>query len=179
MVCATLIVGYYFYLSHGRKPKEDVPREPSEMEKVLAIDFESKYPQTPREVIKWYNRIISLYYNPDTTDDQIDLLCDQAMMLFDSDLLQANPREQYLQSVRSDIADFRVRKKKMLKTDVCDSSDVEYKKLNGNQMAYVLVNYMVSEGNDYQDTYQKYALRKGGDGRWKILAFELSNEDGI
>ena len=129
VVCATLIVGYYFYLSHGRKPKEDVPREPSEMEKVLAIDFESKYPQTPREVIKWYNRIISLYYNPDTTDDQIDLLCDQAMMLFDSDLIQQNPRDVYVASVRSDISTFHARNKKMVTTDVCDTSDVVYKKM--------------------------------------------------
>ena len=179
VVSATLIVGYYFYLSHGRKPKESAPQELSELEKVLTMDFNAKYPQTPREVMKWYDRIVMLYYSSEPTENQIDLLCDQAMMLFDADLLQANPREAYIASVHNDINDFHTRGKKMIKADVCDTNEVAYKRLNGDELAYVLVNFMISEGNDYQDTYQKFALRKNSEGRWKILAFELSNEDGI
>lgn len=179
VVAATLIVGYYFYLSHGRKTKEAAPKEQSELEKVLTVDFEAKYPQTPREVMKWYNRIVMLYYSNEPSENQIDLLCDQAMMLFDADLIQVNPREAYIASVHNDINDFHTRGKKMIKADVCDTNDVAYKRLNGNEMAYVLVNYMISEGNEYQDTYQKFALRKNPQGRWKIIAFELSTEDGI
>ena len=164
VVCAVLVVGYYFYLSHGRTSKDPAPIEQTELEKVLTVDFATKYPQTPREVIKWYNRILKLYYSGDASDTQVEMLCDQAMMLFDAELLQINPRDQYIASV---------------KADVCDTNDVTYKKLNGDEMAYVLATYVVSEGNDYQTTYQKYALRKSDEGRWKILAFELSDEDGI
>ncbi|MBR1628984.1 MAG: hypothetical protein IJ679_06940, partial [Lachnospiraceae bacterium] len=74
---------------------------------------------------------------------------------------------------------YKTRNKRMIKADVCDTSDVAYKKMNGNEMAYVLVNYVTSEGNDYQDTYQKFALRKNSEGRWKILAFQLSDKDGL
>ncbi len=179
LIGATLIVGFYFYLSHGRKHKEMAPREQTEMEKVMSMDFSVKYPQTPREVMKWYNRIVRLYFSGQAKDEQIDLLCDQAMMLFDADLLQQNPREAYIASVRADVDDFLARKKRMVKADVCDSADVAYKKLNGREMAYVLVNYLVSEGGDYQDTYQKFALRKNSEGRWKIVAFTLSDEDGM
>ncbi len=178
VVCATLIVGYYFYLSHGRGAKEQTPKELPELEKVLTMDFNAKYPQTPREVMKWYNRITMLYYSGQPNDNQIELLCDQAMMLFDADLIQVNPRSSYISSVSNEIMDFHKRKKRMVVADVCDTGDVVYKRLGGNEMAYCLVHYLVSEGNSYLDTYQKFALRKNSEGRWKILAFELSDEDG-
>ena len=178
IIAATLIIGYYFYLSHGRGKKDPTPAEQTELEKVLTKDFTNKYPQTPREVIKWYNRILRLYYSGQMDDSQIELLCDQAMMLLDADLLQANPRDRYITSVKAEIAEYRNRGKKMLKSDVCDTSDVEYREVNGDDMAYVLCNYVTSEGSEYQNVYQKYALRRDAEGQWKIIAFELSDEDG-
>ncbi|MBR1630114.1 MAG: hypothetical protein IJ679_12760, partial [Lachnospiraceae bacterium] len=103
VVCASLIVGYYFYLSHGRSRKDEGPKEMSELEKVLTVDFAAKYPQTPREVMKWYDRIVMLYYGGEASTGQIELLCDQAMMLFDADLIQANPRDMYISSVKAEI----------------------------------------------------------------------------
>ncbi len=179
IICAVLIVGYYFYLSHGRSKKDQAPSQQSELEKVLTVDFSTKYPQTPREVMKWYNRILRLYYSPDISDTQLEMLCDQARMLMDEELLSVNPRDSYIMSVKADSESYKTRGKKMLKAEVCDTGDVEYKKQDGRQMAYVLVNYVVSEGSDYQTTYQKYALRKDENGLWKILAFELSDEDGL
>ena len=45
-------------------------------------------------------------------------------------------------------------------------------------MAYVQVHYFMAEGSDYENTYQKFALRKDQDGNYKIIAFELTDEDG-
>ena len=179
IIGAVLIVSYYFYLSHGRGKKDAAPAEQTELEKVLTVDLDARYPQTPREVIKWYNRILKQYYNPDVTDTQIEMLCDQAQLLIDDELLAANPRDTYIASVKAEAKEYKTRGKKMVKAEVADTSDVAYKKLHGDEMAYVLVNYVTSEGNDYQTTYQKYALRKSNAGRWKIVAFELSDEDGI
>ncbi len=178
IIAAALIVGYYFYLSHGRGKVDPSPAEQTEIEKVLTKDFTNKYPQTPREVVKWYNRILRLYYSGQVDDSQIELLCDQAMMLFDADLLQANPRATYIKSVKAEITEYKNRGKKMLKAEVCDTSDVVYQKVNNSDMAYVLTNYVTSEGSEYQTVYQKYALRKDAEGCWKIVAFELSDEDG-
>ena len=124
VVCASLIVGYYFYLSHGRSRKDEGPKEMSELEKVLTVDFAAKYPQTPREVMKWYDRIVMLYYGGEASAGQIELLCDQAMMLFDADLIQANPRDMYISSVKAEINTYKTRNKRMIKADVCDTSDV-------------------------------------------------------
>lgn len=179
IVCASLIVGYYFYLSRrGTSVENILTGEQSEFEKLLDRDMILNYPPTPRETIKFYNRILKLYYDPNTTDEQVEDLCDQAMMLFDPALLQQNPRDLYVAAVKGEISDFKERNKKIVTTDVCDTSDVIYKKRNGDDMAYVLAYYYITEGSEGQVTYQKYALRKDDFGNYKILAFELSDENG-
>ncbi len=179
IIAASLIVGYYFYLSRQSFSTENQKVEgQSELEKVLGRDMILNYPQTPRETIKFYNRILKLYYDPNTTDQEVERLCDQAMMMFDADLIQQNPRDIYVESVKRDIEEYRKRNKKMVSTNVCDTSDVTYKKVNGDKMAYVLAYYFTTEGTEYQQVYQKYALREDMLGNYKIIAFQLSDENG-
>ncbi len=179
-ICAAvLIVGYYFYLSRrGENVKEESLEPESELSKVLAKDFSKEYPETPRSVIKWYNRIIMLYYDEETTDKDVEKLCDQAMMLFDADLLQANPREFYVANVKSDITEYKDRGREIRQSSVQSSGDVEYKKIKDRDYAYVIAYYFTKEGSTYTRTYQKFALRKDETGKWKILAFKLTDEDG-
>ena len=176
---AVLIVGYYFYLSRqGSQREEESLAAESEISKVLAKDFSKEYPETPRSVIKWHNRIMMLYYDNDTTDDDVERLCDQAMMLFDADLLQANPREFYVANVKADITEYKDRGREIRQSSVQSSGDVEYKTIKDRDYAYVIAYYFTKEGSTYTRTYQKYALRKDDMGKWKILAFELTDEDG-
>ena len=181
IICvAVIIVGYYFYLSRrgGTMREETAEGVESELSKVLAKDFSKEYPETPRSVVKWYNRIIMLYYDEETSDQDVERLCDQAMMLFDADLLQANPKEFYLANVRADITDYHSRGREIRQTSVQNSGDVEYKTIKDRDYAYVIAYYFTKEGSNYTRTYQKFALRKDDAGKWKILAMELTDEDG-
>lgn len=175
-----LILGYYYYLSHRNTTTEQstATTESTEMEKVLEKDFTKEYPETPRSVIKWYNRIIALYYNEDTKDEEVDALCDQAMLLMDADLLQVNPRDTYIASVKEDILDYANHNRIIMTMEVCSTADVEYKTADGRDYAYVQVYYFIKEGSDFQKTYQKYALRKDDSGHWKILAMQLTDANG-
>ena len=77
IVCIALVVGYYYYLSH--KETTDTT-EVTEVQKVILKKLEGKsYPATPREVIKFYNRILCCYYNEEYTDDEFHRLADQAL----------------------------------------------------------------------------------------------------
>ncbi len=180
VICtAVLIVGYYFYLSRrGENMKEETLEPESELSKVLAKDFSKEYPETPRSVIKWYNRIIMLYYDDETDDKDVEKLCDQAMMLFDADLLQANPRDFYVTNVKADITEYKDRGREIKQSSVQSSGDVEYKTIKDRDYAYVIAYYFTKEGSTYTRTYQKFALRKDEMGKWKILAFQLTDEDG-
>lgn len=175
-----LILGYYFYLSRsGSRTENSVATEKqTEMQKVLDKDFVNSYPETPRSVIKWYNRIQMLYYDEDTSEKQLEDLCDQAMLMMDADLLQMNPKEVYVTQVKDDVEDYKNHNRKIVSIDVADTANVEYETAGGKDYAYVQAYYFVKEGSNFQNTYQKYCLRKDDSGKWKILAVQLTDADG-
>lgn len=43
----------------------------TEVEKVITKNLEKNYPETPREVVKFYNRIITCFYDEEYTDDEL------------------------------------------------------------------------------------------------------------
>lgn len=175
-----LILGYYFYLSRsGSRTENSVATEKqTEMQKVLDKDFVNSYPETPRSVIKWYNRIQMLYYDEDTSEKQLEGLCDQAMLMMDVDLLQMNPKEVYVTQVKDDVEDYKNHNRKIVSIDVADTANVEYETAGGKDYAYVQAYYFIKEGSNFQNTYQKYCLRKDDSGKWKILAVQLTDADG-
>ena len=61
LVVAAILGGYYFF---SQKHKSNVDSENlTEVQKLINKDLEKNYPETPREVIKLYNRIIKAYYD--------------------------------------------------------------------------------------------------------------------
>ena len=70
VVCAGLCVGYYFYLSNYSGEKESIPSEKAQL---ISKDLDSSYPTTPREVIKFYNRILLFLINLKKLTSQLDL----------------------------------------------------------------------------------------------------------
>ena len=74
VVCAALCLGYYYYLTQKDSGKE---QELSEVEMVVSKDLEKSYPKTAREVVKFYNRILSCYYSQDYTQGQLEQMTDR------------------------------------------------------------------------------------------------------
>lgn len=180
IICAVLIVSFYFYLSRrmGADEKTDEPEKVSAMQTTLNRDLQLDYPGTPRAVIMFYNDIVLLYHDSDTSDEQLVDLCDQALGLFDEELLAVNPRDNYIAAVCQDVADYETAKKTLNSADVGDTRDVTYATKDGRKYAYVIGSYFITEGSGYNRVYQKYALRKDSNDRWKILAMQLCDKDG-
>ena len=179
IILVVVICGYYYYLSHKNVPSAgDVEVSVSEVEAVLAKDFEESYPSTPREVMKNYNRIITCFYNEEYTEDQLVELAQQARRLMDDELLELNPFEQYMADLQSEIDLYKMNEKVIVKSTVSDSNDVIYKVVKGQQCAYVTSYYFCKEGkSDFTRTYEKFVLRKDSSGNWKILAWKLIDGD--
>lgn len=171
IICISLIVGYYYYLSAKNTASTEEKVTLTETDKLITKDLKNDYPSTPREVIKFYNRILKCYYDGDYTDEQLEELADQARMLMDNELLENNPRDQFLQSLKADIASYAENSKTISQTSVCGSNDVEYKTIDGDECAYVTASYFVKQKNEFTRTNQQYVLRKDDDGNWKILVF--------
>jgi lipopolysaccharide export system protein LptC len=161
-----------FYIVNNNSKKESAKEaELTEIQKITTRNMEKDYPATPREVIKFYNRIVKCYYGRQYSDDELEQLADQALSMFDDDLLKKNEKESYIESVKSDAAQYEEDNKSISQTDVCDSNDVKYMTDNGDDIAYVTASYFIKTGSSYTKTYQEYVLRKDGDGDWKILTF--------
>lgn len=166
-----LIVGSYYYFTVYKSVGAENNVELTEVQEVITKDLKDNYPATPREVVKCYNRIQECFYNESYTDEELYDLGDQARMLMDEELLANNPRDPYFDALKADIDEFEEKDIKIVSSDVCDSNDVQYQKIDGDECAYVTASYFLDEAKSYSRTYQMYVLRKDEDGNWKILVF--------
>ena len=171
LVVIGLVVGVFNYFTVQRRASVEDAVELTEVQKVITKDLDANYPATPREVVKYYNRIVKCFYNETYTEDELYELGDQARKLFDEELLENNPRESYFDALKADIEDYRERSKTIRSSSVCDSNDVEFQTVDGRECAYVEASYFTNENKDYARTYQMYVLRKDDEGKWKILVF--------
>lgn len=181
IACICAICAGFFFFSQDNKEQE---KNLTEIEKVIVKDLKNNYPKTPREVVKFYNRIVKCYYGDTPTDEQLNDLVDQMICIMDEDLLLVNSRDVYYNSVVSDIAQYKQDKKQLVSTDVCDSNDVKYVtdtkdgESQKDELAYVNATYFINTDGKFAYTYQQFVLRQDADGRWKILTFyQVEGED--
>ena len=165
------ISGTFYMVNSNSQKKVQKEKTLTDIQKITSKDLEKNYPQTPREVVKLYNKILSCYYKETYTDKELDGLVEQALKLFDDELAANNPKDTYKQSVKDDAKNYSDQGITMAQTDVCDSNDVKYITDNGKKIAYVRASYFMKEGSSYSKTYQDYVLRQDEKGCWKILTF--------
>ncbi len=179
LICISLVVGGYYYLTHSLGNRNvETEEELTELQKVLAKDLENSYPKTPREVVKFYNRIMTCLYNEEYTDEEFEKLAAQARALFDVDLLAENPEEVYLVSLKSEVDMYKTLKKTLVSTNVSDSAEVQFKTIKGSECAYVNASYFTRQGDaDFSRSTEEYILRMDVNENWKILGFHLLGDN--
>lgn len=177
VICAALLLGGFYYLVKKNDAKNQENVVLTEVQQVITKNLSKNYPATPREVIKFYNRIVSCIYNEEYTEEELEQLAEQIRMLFDDELLENNPKDQYLKDLKKDIEQYHQKQRTIVSSAVDSSNDVVLKKVDGDDCAYVKASYFLKEENQYDRTYQMYVLRKDADGNWKILVFYKVNGD--
>lgn len=171
VVCVGVICGAFYLTAQRSQKKAERKEEMSEVQKLVTKDLDKKYPETPREVIKLYNRIITAYYAEEYSEEEFNQLASQAQMLMDAELLAQNKGETYIAKLSTEIHDFKTKQKKIAQSSVCDSNSVKYLTDGDDEIAYVTSSYFIKEGNSHQRTYQEYVLRKDEKKNWKILVY--------
>lgn len=166
-----VVVGGYYGVIRSRQTTNTEEQKLTEVEKINTRDLVKNYPSTPREVVKFYNRIITAYYAEKYTDEELSAMTEQARRLFDSELQDNNPQSVYLESVKADIEAYKSASKLISQSDVCDSDDVLYMTDEEDKIAYVSSSYFIKEGSNFSRTHEMYVLRKDTEGNWKILVY--------
>ena len=142
------ICGSFYIVNDKSKRANQKEKVLTEVQRITTKDLDKNYPQTPREVVKLYNRIVKCYYG-----------------------MQYSDEDTYKQSVTADAQSYKDQGITLAQTGVCDSNDVKYVTDKGSKIAYVKASYFMKEGSSYSKTYQEYVLRQDKEGCWRILTF--------
>lgn len=172
VIAAMLAAGYYFYLSN-KTPKEKEETQITAVQNVLLKDLDTDYPPTPKEVVKLYSEISKCLLNEEYTDEQLEGMADQLLKLYDDELCQENPRDQYIKSLQSYVNDAKENKYTMSTYTPSNSTDVDFFRKDGRECAKLYCTYTIRTGANYSSTRQIFVLRKEtSTNHWKIMGFD-------
>ncbi len=171
-----MIVGviiYYFYINNEEE-SSGVGNENivGEVDKVLNKDLEERYPYTVREVIQFFVRIQKCYYNEEYTEDELVKLAYKATELFDTELVEANPFDEYYGDLKEEIKLYEQTGKYIYKVMLDENSEVEYSTVEGQSYAEINCIYYLKNENGTSKIEETYILRKDESDRWKILGWK-------
>ena len=173
LLAVFIIGGFFLVRSIGLKNLE-LKKSKTEVETLMELNLDDNYPGNAREVLKIYNRILKCCYNEELTDEQIKKLAEQNQKLFDEQLLEKNPLDQYVEKLKKDIEDYKSKKTTIANIAIQDLAEAEREERGGYKFCNLLVSYIVKDTKGLKTTNEKYYLREDDKGRWKILFWELT-----
>ena len=176
VILAALVGGYFLYLSNKKVEQKDTTV--TAVQNVILRNLETDYPPSPKEVVKYYSDISKCLYNETYTDEQFEQMADKLLGIYDDELVQSNPREQYIKSLRSDVDSFLSNKYSIVSYTPSVSTDVEYDTVDGRECAKLYCTYSIKSGADYVKSKQVFLLRRETDTKhWKIMGFDMVQEN--
>lgn len=171
IIIAAIVVGFYYYLSNRKTPLIEFNKKKSQVQVLLDKDFKNNYPATPREVVKTYSSMLKEMHSG-IKDDEVKSLALKMRDLFDDELINKNPEDEYLQNVFIEVAASKKKERKITNTLITNKKQEKKKTINGKEYATVYVSYTISHNSRYLENW-KYLLRKNEKEEWKILGWEF------
>lgn len=172
-MCCVLLA-YYLINVRIEKSKPEGYVEMTKVQEAISRNLETNYPQTPKEVIKYYSEITKCFYNETCTEEELQKLADKAMLMYDHELAQQQVEEQYLNKLKSEIKNFQEKKYRITSYSLSSSTDVTYFKEDGFDFARLYCTYNVRMGTVIQPIEEVYLLRMDLEGHWKIYGWDLT-----
>jgi hypothetical protein len=174
-IMVLLVVGYYYHLSNKTTVEEEEISEEvlTEVQKVLTRNLETNYPQTPREVVKYFSEITKCLYNEELTDEEIYELGMKLRGIYDDELVASQSEEDYIQSLKDDIATNHAKEQDMFNYTLSSSVDVETYSEDGYDWAKLHCIYGIRQKKLLYNSDTVFLLRKDADGHYKIFGWQL------
>ena len=154
-----------------------VPETVSAVQNVLLVKLESSYPATPREVVKFYNEIMQCYYNEEYSEEEFEQLAGKAWQMYDEELIAKQNWDSFLSSLKTEIESYKEKDIVISSAAPASSTDVDYYTYEGRECANIRCAYTLREKTSLSVVKEIYVLRKDDQGHWKILGWELIEDD--
>lgn len=176
IITITLVLIVVVLLYYRAVNKDEVPENDTEIvrdtDKLLSKDLEESYPVTVCQVVQLFTRIQKCYYNEECSNDEIIQLADMALEIFDDELVENNPRKEYLEELEAEINYYKDNDRIISRVIVGKSADVTYSTVEGVKYASVECIYYVKDEDGTEKNITTYILRKDDEGKWKILGWQ-------
>lgn len=177
VVCILIIGAMAVYYQYMKKQQQTAVQTPTtEIEKLIAKDFEMGYPETPTEVMKLWGRVNQCMYNSVLSDEQFSSLLKQLRVMYSSDLLKENTEKEHSEKLREEIEEFQSKKGKIVSYSTDAGMTTRYQTINGKECAYSRLSFFANKGGGYVKIFQDYVLVRES-GKWKILGFQPDQEE--
>lgn len=167
-----VLLAYYMINTKAEKSKPEDYVKLTKVQEVLSRNLATNYPQTPKEVIKYYSEITKCFYNEEYTEEELYDLAMKAMELYDHDLVANNAEEEYLMKLKSEIQTFKANGYSISSYNTSSSTDVYEFMDDGFQFARLYCTYSVRMGTVMQPVEEIFLLRMDMDGHWKIYGWD-------
>lgn len=174
-VCCVLLAYYLMNLKAEKSKPEDYVKL-TKVQEVLARDLKTNYPQTPKEVIKYYSELTKCFYNETYTEEEFYDLAMKAVELYDHDLAANKPEEEYLADLKSEVKFFEDNGCSVSSYSTSSSTDVYYFEDDGFDFARLYCTYNIRMGTVVQPVEEVFLLRMDLEGHWKIYGWDEAKE---
>ncbi len=181
MLClAAGAVAVYYYIS---KPDNDNVQDSAEtgteIEKLLNKDLDTKYPETPVEVLKLYWRFNKCMYNEKMSDNEFEGLLKQLRKLYDEEFLdmEENSWDNMLESFKKDREEYMENSKKISIYTVGQGSSALSGKVDGRETVSITCNALIKQKADRINVYEEFMCRRDKDNNWKILGWKKTDAE--
>ncbi|TAH66342.1 MAG: hypothetical protein EWM47_10255 [Anaerolineaceae bacterium] len=169
-----LVMVYMNQSKQADKLKETSLEKLSEVEKLLELDLDKDYPQTPRDVAKLHGDMTRLLYSG-VEDDEIKDLAIKIRDLYDDEFLNTSSEEQYLTNLYTDIALWNRVDRRIEYNLVVNEEDEEIYELDGKNYATAFVSFTITEKGQTSEL-RRYIMRKDNEDKWKVLGWEYLSD---
>ena len=143
----------------------------------IGEEMESDYPLTVCQVVSLFTKIQRSYYNEDNSEKELIKLAYMATILFDKELIDNNPFDEYFEELQEEIEGYQDDNRIISRVIVGKSSDVKYSTVDEKKYASVECIYYVQNDSGTMKNVTTYILRKDEDGKWRILGWQLYQPD--
>ncbi len=169
VLCAAILIVYFAIIN---APKEEETTKVSNAAKILAQNYDENYPSTPREVLKAYADITQCFYEPETTEEEIAGLAAMMRKLLDPELQANQSYEDFLDSLRAEILQYRQAEKVITSYMVSSGTDVKYTTNEYGELATLYLTLSVREDGKINRIKEQFILRRDEAKHWRILGWQ-------
>lgn len=179
IIVGIIVISGYFLISKVSNSSKNTVADQTEAELLIHKDLKTSYPATPREVVKLFSRYSKCLYSGEVNDKEIEQLANQVRLMYDKDLLDNNPMDEYLYDLKLDIAEYASYDRKITSYRVDSSNNAISWTENDMEYTRMIVSYTTKEGSTYYKTFEEFLLRKDENSEWKIVGFRETGTDEI